>query len=47
MRESFVVSGAGSILTGQTVVLTARNGRKMTCIGGSIARNIPRRCAWH
>ena len=33
MRGSFLVSGAGSIMTGQTVVLTARNGRKMTCVG--------------
>ena len=47
MRESFVVSGAGSIMTGQTVVLTARNGRKMTCVGGSITQHIPRRCSWH
>lgn len=47
VRESFVVSGAGSIMTGETVVLTARDGRKMTCIGGSIRDGIPRRCAWN
>jgi hypothetical protein len=47
VRESFVVSGAGSIMTGETVVLTARDGRKMTCVGGSIRDNIPRRCAWN
>ncbi len=47
VRESFVVSGAGSIMTGETVVLTGRDGRKMTCIGGSIRDGIPRRCAWN
>jgi hypothetical protein len=47
MRESFVIAGAGSVMTGQTVVLTARDGRKMTCVGGSITQKIPRRCAWH
>ncbi|MGE3989912.1 caspase family protein [Pseudorhodoplanes sp.] len=47
MRESFAVSGPGTIMTGQTVVVTARDGRKMTCIGGSIAQRLPRRCAWH
>jgi uncharacterized caspase-like protein len=47
VKESFLVSGPGTIRTGQTVVVTARDGRKMTCIGGSIAQKIPRRCAWH
>jgi hypothetical protein len=47
MRESMIVSGPGTIRTGQTVIVTARDGRKMTCVGGSIVQKIPRRCAWH
>jgi hypothetical protein len=47
MRESMIVSGPGTIRTGQTVIVTARDGRKMTCLGGSIVQKIPRRCAWH
>jgi hypothetical protein len=47
MRESMIVSGPGTIRTGQTVIVTARDGRKMTCLGGSIVQKVPRRCAWH
>ena len=47
MRESMIVSGPGTIRTGQTVIVTARDGRKMTCLGGSIVQKIPRRCAWN
>ena len=47
MRESMIVSGPGTIRTGQTVIVTARDGRKMTCLGGSITQKVPRRCAWH
>jgi uncharacterized caspase-like protein len=46
-RESFELSGKGTIRTGMSVVLTARDGRKMTCIGGSIQPHVPRRCTWH
>lgn len=50
-HESFALSRAGTISTGEAVVLTTPDGRKMKCIGGRVDRlergeSIPRRCAW-
>lgn len=47
-KESFKISGPGTIRTGQSVVLTAPNGRKMTCTGGSMgSAHRPRTCFWN
>ena len=46
-HESFKVIAPGSLPTGETRVFTASSGRKMTCTGGSITRNIPRTCFWN
>lgn len=47
-KESLNISGPGTIRTGQTVTLTARNGRTMTCTGGRMGPNhLPRRCVWN
>src|SRR5437762_14373636 len=45
-KESMKIVGGGAIPTGKSVTVTAPSGRKMTCIGGSYAQNIPRRCTW-
>lgn len=46
-KESFKIIAAGSLPTGTTREYTAPNGRKMTCTGGNIHRNIPRTCFWN
>lgn len=45
-RESMAIMPAGTIQTGQTMTLTARNGRKMICTGGS-QHGIKRTCFWN
>jgi hypothetical protein len=45
--ESFRIRPVGSIPTGTTAVLTAQNGRKMTCTGGVIGVAHSRRCHWN
>jgi hypothetical protein len=44
--ESFSIKGPGTIKHGQSVELTARDGRKMICVGGSIGTGAPRTCTW-
>lgn len=46
-KESLKLRGPGGIKTGETIVLTTGNGRKMTCTGGSTTRNEPRTCFWN
>jgi hypothetical protein len=45
-KESMAIMPAGTIRTGETMTLTARNGRKMTCTGGS-QHGIRRTCFWN
>lgn len=47
MKESLHVMPPGSIQTGQTMTLTARNGRKMTCTGGNQQQGVRRTCFWN
>jgi uncharacterized caspase-like protein len=47
VAESMHIMPVGSIATGQTVTITSRNGRKITCTGGSIARGVQRTCFWN
>ena len=46
-HDSFKIIAPGSLPTGETRVFAAPGGRKMTCTGGSITRNIPRTCFWN
>jgi hypothetical protein len=47
LEESLKVAPRGTFTTGEVKVLTARNGRKMTCVGGSYNPPVERKCTWH
>ncbi|MDB5581405.1 MAG: hypothetical protein JWR80_6581 [Bradyrhizobium sp.] len=45
-KESMTIMPPGTIRTGHTMTLTARNGRKMICTGGS-QHGVRRTCVWN
>ena len=45
--ESKYIMPRGTIRSGETMILTARNGRKMTCTGGRRGRGAARTCFWN